>query len=50
MIIVTGVAFLLFAMLEFFIRLTSPTAAFVTGFVFVALGLLIGERPFGPSR
>jgi hypothetical protein len=42
--IVTGVAFLLFAALIQFFALTVVAAGFVAAIIFVALGLVLGER------
>jgi uncharacterized membrane protein YciS (DUF1049 family) len=42
----TGLAFLLFTLLAWVFELTICISALVTGLVWVALGLLLGERPF----
>lgn len=39
-----GVAFLLFGGLINFFSLSVPVAAFVTGFVFLFLGIVVGDR------
>lgn len=41
----TGLAFILFAGLLWLTQLGICPSAFVTGAVWVALGLLLGERP-----